>query len=81
MDDIVQPLTPQEEAPPTNVTYFAGGMEGQRITVRLGPNITLVHNAAALSLEGGTNISGLTTNTFMDFLQTGGVWFEQSRNF
>lgn len=65
----------------TNVTNFAGGKEGQRITVRLGPNITLVHNPAALSLKGGTNLSGLTTTVFMDFMQTGGVWFEQSRNF
>lgn len=66
---------------PTMVTYLAGGMEGQRVTVRLGPNVTLVHNPSAMYLKGGTNISGLTTNTFMDFLQTGGVLFEQSRNF
>lgn len=64
----------------TSVTGFPGGKEGQRLTVRLGPNVTLVHNPAALSLKGG-NVVATQSTQFMDFLQTGGVWFEQSRNF
>lgn len=65
----------------TNVTNFVGGKEGQRITVRLGPNVTLVHNTAALVLKLSANVTGASIAAFMEFVQISGVWYEQSRNF
>jgi len=64
----------------TSVTDLVGGKEGQRVTLRLAPSLTLVHNASVMSLKGG-NVVATTPSQFIELLKTGGVWFEQSRNF
>ncbi|MBP1991755.1 NosD domain-containing protein [Paenibacillus eucommiae] len=65
----------------TNITDFIGGMEGQEIIVRLSAHATLIHNSAKIRLKGGSNLTGLSSDNYVNLKRTSGIWFEISRNF
>ena len=65
----------------TSVTNFSGGVNGQRITVRLSINTTIVHDNAKIKLKSSANITGVSANDFVELVLIGGVWIEVSRNF
>lgn len=64
-----------------SVTNFLDGFDGQEITVRLSPNVTLVHNTSLMRLKGGVNAAGGSTDNTIKLKRMTNIWFESSRSF
>ncbi|MBP1991752.1 NosD domain-containing protein [Paenibacillus eucommiae] len=65
----------------TDITDFIGGMEGQEITLRLSEQVTVIHNSAKIRLRGGSNLTDLSSDCYMNLRRTSEVWCEVSRSF
>jgi hypothetical protein len=64
----------------TSITMFDDGYDGQEIVVRLDSNTTVVHNSSNIRLQGAANITGRTSDDFVEFRRISGIWFEQRRS-
>jgi hypothetical protein len=71
-------------ATPATLSGFKGVVaEGRELTIRLNPNITLVHSTT-FRLKGNANVTTPSTagdNLIMKFVYIGGSWIESMRNF
>jgi hypothetical protein len=63
----------------TTVTNFTNGYNGQVITLRLHPNVTIAYNTLLIRTKGLANVTG-STNTFIQFRRVSNIWFETWRN-
>lgn len=66
---------------PTSVTNYVNGVDGQQIQVRLSSNTTIVYDVNKIRTKGSVNVVGTSTNEFMSFRNSGGVWIELWRSF
>jgi parallel beta-helix repeat protein len=67
---------------PTTITDFDDGIAIQTITIRLDVNTTIQHNSGLIRCKGGVNVTGVTSNDFITFIDLGGgIWFETWRSF
>jgi len=65
----------------TTVTDFDDGIDGQVITLRLNPFTTIAYTSGLIRPKGLVDVVGGSTNQFIQFRQSLGVWFETWRNF
>jgi parallel beta-helix repeat protein len=66
---------------PTNITYFDDGYNGQTITLRLSTNVSIIYNTSLIRPKGLVDVTGVTSNDFIQFIRLGSVWLETWRSF